>query len=92
MIALMALPLAAQTKKGDEYLKEGAKAEARHDYETARQLYNFAVAEDPRCQVYPDAEHRLPPKPKPLAPPTLVLDPPTDTIHHLDLNRPARAI
>jgi ankyrin repeat protein len=51
-VVLTATPLSARTKKGDEYFNEGARAELRRDYDTACQLYNYALAEDPREPSY----------------------------------------
>jgi tetratricopeptide (TPR) repeat protein len=43
---------------GDEYLTEGQRAEQRQKYETALQLYDYALAEDPRNPAYLTADRR----------------------------------
>ena len=46
LFVLTAFPLVGRTKKGDEYLKEGARAELREDHGAALQLYEYALEED----------------------------------------------
>jgi uncharacterized protein len=50
--------LSARTKSGDEYLAEGQRAEQAQNYETALQLYDYAVEEDPRDPAYLTADRR----------------------------------
>ena len=57
-VALVAMPLAARTKKGDKYLKEGEKAEARKDYDAALTYYDQALEEDSREPAYMLANQR----------------------------------
>src|SRR5438874_2431474 len=56
--ALLVLPLGGRTKKGDKYLKDGEKAEARKDYDTALSYYDRAVEEDSREPAYLLADQR----------------------------------
>src|ERR1700733_6585321 len=58
VIALTAPPVEGLTNKGDEYLKEGAKAEQRQDYDAALKLYGYALEEDSREAVYVAADQR----------------------------------
>lgn len=58
-IALLGVtPLTARTNVGDEYLIEGQRAEQTQKYETALQLYDYALAEDPRDPAYVAADRR----------------------------------
>jgi len=57
-VTLMITPLLARTKKGDKYLKEGEKAEARKDFDTALTYYDQAVEEDSREPAYMLADQR----------------------------------
>jgi general secretion pathway protein D len=57
-VALLAMPLGARTKKGDKYLKEGEKAEARKDYDSALTYYDQALEEDSRDPGYMLADQR----------------------------------
>ena len=57
-VALLASPLAARTKKGDKYMKEGEKAEARKDYDAALNYYDQALEEDSREPAYMLANQR----------------------------------
>lgn len=57
-MALVVTPLAARTKKGDKYLKEGEKAEARKDYDAALTYYDQALEEDSREPAYMLADQR----------------------------------
>jgi len=58
-MALLVSPLAARTKKGDKYMKEGEKAEARKDYDSALNFYDQALEEDPREPAYMLANQRM---------------------------------
>lgn len=49
---------AARTKIGDEYLTEGRRAEQAQRYETALQLYDYAIEEDPHNLAYLEADRR----------------------------------
>lgn len=55
---LLVAPLGARTRKGDKYLKEGEKAEARKDYDAALAFYDQAVEEDSREPAYMLADQR----------------------------------
>jgi general secretion pathway protein D len=57
-VALVVTPLAARTKKGDKYLKEGEKAEARKDFDAALTYYDQALEEDSREPAYMLADQR----------------------------------
>ncbi len=57
-VALVVTPLLARTKKGDKYLKEGEKAEARKDFDAALTYYDQAVEEDSREPAYMLADQR----------------------------------
>jgi general secretion pathway protein D len=57
-LALAITPLAARTKKGDKYLKEGEKAEARKDFDAALTFYDQALEEDSRDPAYMLADQR----------------------------------
>src|SRR3954452_15585531 len=57
-VALVITPLLARTKKGDKYLKEGEKAEARKDFDAALTYYDEAVEEDSREPAYMLADQR----------------------------------
>ncbi len=59
MIAVMAPMAAARTKKGDQFLKLGAKAEAQKEYDKALEYYNKALATDPKDPGYMLAEQRI---------------------------------
>jgi general secretion pathway protein D len=50
--ALSLIPLQGRTKKGDKLLKEGDKAEAKQDYDTALTYYEQALEEDSREPAY----------------------------------------
>jgi general secretion pathway protein D len=50
--------LQASTKKGDKFLKEGQKAEAKHDYDAALTAYEQALETDPHEPAYMIAESR----------------------------------
>jgi len=52
------MPLAARTKKGDKYMKEGEKAEARKDFDAALSYYDQALEEDSREPAYMLADQR----------------------------------
>lgn len=52
VIALMAPPVDAHTRKGDKLLKDGQKAEAAQDYDRALTLYEQALEEDAREPAY----------------------------------------
>jgi general secretion pathway protein D len=56
--ALLGPPLAARTKKGDRFLKEGEKAELKKDYDTALTYYDQALEEDSRDPAYMLADQR----------------------------------
>lgn len=58
MIVLTASLLTGRTRKGDEYLKEGAKAELLQDYDAALQLYDYALEEDSHEPVYLKVDQR----------------------------------
>jgi ankyrin repeat protein len=58
VIALTPPPVEGRTKNGDEYLKEGAKAEQRQDYDAALKLYDYALEEDSREPAYVAADQR----------------------------------
>src|SRR5882757_2717592 len=57
-LALAVTPLAARTKKGDKYMKEGEKAEARKDFDAALSYYDQALEEDSREPAYMLADQR----------------------------------
>ncbi|MBS1874305.1 MAG: tetratricopeptide repeat protein [Acidobacteria bacterium] len=48
----MAAPIQARTKKGDKYIKEGQSYEARKQWDEAVDLYEKALASDPRDPGY----------------------------------------
>ncbi len=58
VLVLSTFPLVGKTKKGDEYLKEGARAELREDYAVALELYDYALEEDSREPAYALADQR----------------------------------
>lgn len=58
VVGLALTPLLARTKKGDKYLKEGEKAEARKDFDAALTFYDQAVEEDSREPAYMLADQR----------------------------------
>ncbi|MGB9605259.1 MAG: secretin N-terminal domain-containing protein, partial [Bryobacteraceae bacterium] len=58
-VAILPLPLAARTRKGDKLLAEGRKAEVRKDWEKALELYEGALAEDPGDPGYMLAARRV---------------------------------
>ena len=58
VIGLTAPPVEGRTKNGDQYLKEGAKAEQRQDYENALKLYDYALEEDSLEPAYVAADQR----------------------------------
>ena len=51
-IALVVPPVEASNRKGDKLLKEGAKAEAKQDYDTALTYYEQALELNPREPAY----------------------------------------
>src|SRR5438270_3211402 len=54
-------PLNARTKDGDKLLKQGQKAEAQHDYDTALNDYQQALETDSHEAAYLLAEQRIKP-------------------------------
>ena len=52
VIALIAPPVDAHTRKGDKLLKDGQKAEAAQDYDRALTFYEQALEEDARDPAY----------------------------------------
>jgi general secretion pathway protein D len=58
ILIVPAVPLEAKTRKGDKYYAEGAKAEAKKDWDAALQNYDKALAEDPNEIVYQIAATR----------------------------------
>ena len=50
--ALLTPPVDAHTRKGDKLLKDGQKAEAAQDYDSALTYYEQALQEDPREPAY----------------------------------------
>jgi general secretion pathway protein D len=61
-LVLLTGPLAAHTKKGDKLLKDGEKAESRHEYETALDDFTQALDTDPREPAYLIAVNRVRPR------------------------------
>lgn len=57
-ILLLAPELEARTRKGEKLLKQGEIAEAKKDFDTALELYEQAVAEDPQDAAYKMAAYR----------------------------------
>jgi len=51
-VALLSPPLEASNRKADKLLKEGAKAEAKEDYDTALSYYEQALEMEPREPAY----------------------------------------
>ena len=47
MILLIAVGLEARTRKGDKFVKDGRVAEAKGDWDTALELYEQAIDQDP---------------------------------------------
>jgi len=97
MRVMILLALMVSTRNGDVYLREGAVAEARQDYESARQLYEYAVAEDTGDAGYAAAlkgvEGKVPRGEKRVAPKVILLEPAEQIIHGLELNhKSARAL
>src|SRR2546427_1515910 len=58
LLALLA-PLQARTKKGDRLLAEGRAAEIRKQYDTALELFEQALSEDPGDSGYQLAMRRV---------------------------------
>ena len=52
-------PAEARTKKGEKLLKDGRVAEAKRDFESAMELYEQAVSEDPNDAAYQLAVRRV---------------------------------
>ncbi|MBV8833033.1 MAG: hypothetical protein JO108_27870 [Acidobacteriaceae bacterium] len=52
-------PVQARTRKGDRYLKLGAKAEAQKDYDAALTYYDDAISTDPNEPAYLLAEQNV---------------------------------
>lgn len=59
VLAPMAAPLEARTRKGDKLLKEGQQAEARKEFDTALDLYEQALMTDPMDAAYQLAVNRV---------------------------------
>src|SRR3954471_3156948 len=58
-LVLMVPPVSARNRKGDKFLKEGQKAEAIKDYDTALADYNQALSADPNEPAYLLANQRV---------------------------------
>ena len=52
-------PAEARTKKGEKLLKDGRVAEAKRDFESAMEMYEQAVSEDPNDAAYQLAVRRV---------------------------------
>jgi general secretion pathway protein D len=59
VLAALAIPGAARTKKGDDFLKQGREAEVRKEYDKALELYEKALLEDPGDAAYQIAARRV---------------------------------
>lgn len=51
-LAVPVVPLQAKTRKGDKFLADGRKAEAKKDWDAALDSYEKALSEDPSEVVY----------------------------------------
>lgn len=52
LLLLSPMPASAKNRKGDGFVKDGQLAEAKGDYEKALELFEKALAEDPRDSQY----------------------------------------
>lgn len=59
LLILSPAPLSAKNRKGDGFVKDGQLAEAKGDYEKALELFEKALAEDPRDPQYRILVNRL---------------------------------
>src|SRR5947207_8697430 len=56
---VLPMPVAAKTRPGDKFLKEGREAEIRREYEKALELYEKAYSSDPGDPSYQLAARRV---------------------------------
>lgn len=59
ILALLAGPLEAGTRKGDRFLRDGRVAEGRKEFDKALALYEQALSEDPMDAAYQMAVNRV---------------------------------
>src|SRR5215831_18895960 len=59
LLAPLAAPLLARTKKGDKFLAEGRQKEVRKEYDAALELYEEALSLDPADPGYQLAADRV---------------------------------
>lgn len=59
LLAAGAADLAAKTKKGDKYLKEGRQLQAQEKWDLALEAFELALAEDPSDPAYQMAVRRV---------------------------------
>ena len=59
ILALLAGPLEAGTRKGDRFLRDGRVAEGRKEFDKALELYEQALSEDPMDAAYQMAVNRV---------------------------------